>query len=75
MGLSDVPNLFSLVQCVPRHLFIRLKVIQLSQPCRDLNDTDDKEAIRAVLSLHSGNPCCTQKAANSQMISLFIHTD
>lgn len=54
MGLSDVPNLFSLVQCVPRHLFIRLKVIQLSQPCRDLNDTDDKEAIRAVLSLHSG---------------------
>ncbi|POI30320.1 hypothetical protein CIB84_005930, partial [Bambusicola thoracicus] len=52
---STIQYIFTGNLRVPRHLFIRLKVIQLSQPCRDLNDTDDKEAIRAVLSLHSGN--------------------
>lgn len=74
--MPTVPNLcYEVVQCVPRHLFIRLQVNQLCQPCKDLNDPNDKEAIRAVLSLCSLNPSCWQKAANSQMISQSICID
>lgn len=48
---------------------------QLCQPCKDLNDPNDKEAIRAVLPLRSLNPSCWQKVANSQVISQSVCID
>lgn len=64
-----------MVQCVPRHLFISLEVSQLYQPCKDLHDPNDKEAIRAVSSLCSRNLSCWQKVANSQILSLPTYID